>query len=78
MQLATASKTRINPAELRYLRKAVAAVTVGCRYAAVQAVVAYAYLHDGLDLADEAAYLTAEMAAAEVTTRALHLSATTR
>ncbi|RFP65902.1 hypothetical protein D0N36_06780 [Hymenobacter lapidiphilus] len=78
MQLTTTHTNRINPAELRYLRTALAACTIGCRYSAMQAIVVYAHLHDGLELTDEAAYLTAEMAAAEATSNALHLSATAR
>ncbi|MCC2547680.1 hypothetical protein LJY25_14590 [Hymenobacter sp. BT175] len=61
----TKPKTRINPAELNYLRQAVAATATGCQCAAIQAVVAYAHLHDGMDLRDEAAYLERELAAAD-------------
>ncbi len=69
------NKTRINPAELRYLRQAIAACTVGCRLQSLQAIVAFAYLHDGQNLSDEAAYLRAEWAAAETTPHAPHVSA---
>ncbi|GAB3303454.1 hypothetical protein [Hymenobacter tenuis] len=68
-------RTKINPSELRYLRESIAACSVGCRYQAMQAIVAYAYLHDGLDLTDEAAYLKAEFEAAEVNETPVHLSA---
>jgi hypothetical protein len=54
---------RINPAELRYLREALAKVTTGCKLVAMQAIVAFAFLHDGMDLTGEAQYLTAEMEA---------------
>lgn len=75
--LADTNRTKINPSELRYLRQAIAACSVGCRYQAMQAIVAYAYLHDGLDLTDEAAYLKAEFADAEANETKVHLSAAT-
>lgn len=66
---------RINPAELRFLRQAVTATATGCRFQAMQAIVVYAKLHDGIDLTDEAAYLEAEFRAAESAAVAPHLSA---
>ncbi len=68
-------RPRINPVELRYLREALAACTVGCRYAALQAIVAFAWLHDGLDLSDEATYIKAEWEHMDAAANTLHLSA---
>ncbi|QIX61830.1 hypothetical protein HER32_11825 [Hymenobacter sp. BT18] len=61
MQVSTTTNPRVNPAELRYLRQAVDATTTDCRRTAIQAIVVYAQLHDGMDLTGEAAYLLAEM-----------------
>lgn len=69
------NNTRINPAELRYLRQALATCTIGCRLTSLQAIVAFARLHDGLDLTDEARYIQAEWAYTDTAAEPLHLSA---
>ncbi|UOQ53087.1 hypothetical protein [Hymenobacter cellulosivorans] len=58
---ATPATNRVNGAELRFLREAVAATTTECRRAAIQAIVVYAHLHFNMDLTGEAAFLLAEM-----------------
>lgn len=76
MQICTEpTTTRINPAELRYTRTALAECTVGCRYQSLQAIVAFAWLHDGLDLSDEATYIKAEWEHMDAAANTLHLSA---
>jgi hypothetical protein len=72
MRISTDTNPKINPAELRFLRAALNNTSIGCKQMAMQAIVTYAALHDGIDLSDEARYLTAEMAAPQAMP---HLSA---
>ena len=69
----TPDYNRVNPAELRFLRSAVDATDTGCKDSAIQAVVTYAKLHDGMDLKAEAKYLRREMEA-QAEARQLHIA----
>lgn len=61
MKIDTAPATnRVNVAELRFLREATADTATGCRKAARQAIVAYKWLSEKVDLRQEAAALEAE------------------
>ncbi|MBF9140810.1 hypothetical protein [Hymenobacter properus] len=66
LRLNTAPDTRrVNPAEMRYLREALAKCPGPCWETSLTAIVVYAQLAHGMDLTDEADALRAERAAAQ-------------